>query len=349
MDKNASTTINPIAGSFISKSRKSEISFEKFLQMQQMQNQLQQMNLSFGFQNVSPNLQTSGESNNSKLSGATLSNATKARKSSMTIPNVHNMMQMTSMMKKESKSRNRFTDEEDELLRSLVETENKKGDRVDWCYISSQMKSRTNRQCRERYMNYLSNKKLIKNSHRKWTPLEDDLLMKKYEELGPRWTVMTKYFEDRTNINIKNRYSCLTRLNSKQTTGSSKTHSNDSNYSDSTSDEYHSEEEAKSDSYSASYSDIDQENIFDDFLYGPESTSTNQSAAPPQSTPKKLPQQTIQQYQQATQNSVKNNEPTHTEQEIAHPIEGTDPFDLFDDRSWFNDSDSFYNNITYHF
>lgn len=48
--------------------------------------------------------------------------------------------------------RSRFTKEEDDRLKNIVESQK---DRIDWNQISLLMDGRTPRQCRERYTNYL--------------------------------------------------------------------------------------------------------------------------------------------------------------------------------------------------
>lgn len=60
---------------------------------------------------------------------------------------------------------------------------------------------RSARQIRERYNNYLSPKLSTT-----WTTEEDCLLMEKYTELGPKWAMIARYFQDRTDIQIKNRF-----------------------------------------------------------------------------------------------------------------------------------------------
>ena len=57
-----------------------------------------------------------------------------------------------------SSMRHKFTKAEDDLLKQLV----LKYGETNWMAVAAQMKTRTPRQCRERYKNYLSDK--IKNS-----------------------------------------------------------------------------------------------------------------------------------------------------------------------------------------
>lgn len=104
------------------------------------------------------------------------------------------------------KYRRRFTKEEDEKLLNLIDTyENK--DFINWSRVASRMSNRTARQCRERYLNYL----VEKTKKGDWSQDEDDLILALYEKMGPKWAKMTTFFDKRSNIDLKNRYSTLTR------------------------------------------------------------------------------------------------------------------------------------------
>lgn len=97
-----------------------------------------------------------------------------------------------------AKSRNKFTQEEDEKLRYLVNTIGTK----NWKLISDQMPGRNQRQCSDRWKKYLSPN--IVNGP--WSEEEDELLMIKYEELGPCWKKIAAFFPTRSDINIKSRW-----------------------------------------------------------------------------------------------------------------------------------------------
>lgn len=100
-------------------------------------------------------------------------------------------------------SRN-FDHKEDELLLEMV----KKYGTDSWPSVAAAfMGTRNARQCRNRYMNFLA-PELNKDP---WTPEEDELLKKQYEEIGPRWAVLRTFFPGRTDLNIKNRFGFLTR------------------------------------------------------------------------------------------------------------------------------------------
>ena len=109
----------------------------------------------------------------------------------------------TDVPAKKTHKRINFTPEEDTHLRFLVSEygENK------WGTITAMMKNRNIRQCKERWYKYLSPE--VKNNE--WTEQEDQLLIMKWKELGPKWKEISKFFNGRTDINIKSRYNVLKR------------------------------------------------------------------------------------------------------------------------------------------
>lgn len=68
------------------------------------------------------------------------------------------------------------------------------------------MDGRNVRQCRERFQFYLDEK--TKNTER-WSKEEDEILLSKFNELGPRWKLMEPFFVKRNMYSIKNRYKAL--------------------------------------------------------------------------------------------------------------------------------------------
>ncbi|KAH0796095.1 Myb-like DNA-binding domain containing protein [Histomonas meleagridis] len=98
-------------------------------------------------------------------------------------------------------SRRKFSNEEDEKLKSLVSTYGTN----DWRNIASHMENRNPRQCRERWKHYLS----PSVSNGPWSEAEDELLREKHEELGPQWSRIAKFFPKRTDITVKNRWISL--------------------------------------------------------------------------------------------------------------------------------------------
>lgn len=99
--------------------------------------------------------------------------------------------------RRKAKTKRKFTQEEDALLTSLVE---KYGE--DWDNVSSHMPTRNARQVRDRYVNYLSPDVRMEP----FTLEEDELIVEKINEIGPRWILMKKYFKGRSDIALKNRW-----------------------------------------------------------------------------------------------------------------------------------------------
>lgn len=95
--------------------------------------------------------------------------------------------------------RARFSAEEDAKLVQLQQQQ------LNWNEISRQIGNRSPRQCRERFQNYLD-PDLNKST---WTPDEDNLLLLKESEMGKKWKKMMPYFQNRSNVNIKNRFTTL--------------------------------------------------------------------------------------------------------------------------------------------
>ena len=97
----------------------------------------------------------------------------------------------------------KWTKEEDEKLKELI----KEYGENDWRHLAKKFEGRNSRQCRERW-NYYLNPRLKQGQ---WSIEEDQQILKKYDELGPRWMEISKYFESRTDAMIKNRYNYLIR------------------------------------------------------------------------------------------------------------------------------------------
>lgn len=94
--------------------------------------------------------------------------------------------------------RSKFTKEEDE---NLVQLAHKYGYKK-WKVIAKEMKNKTAKQCRERWTNYLD----PKLSFDEWEPEEDELLISKYKELGPKWSTISNYFPTRSVNGIRLRF-----------------------------------------------------------------------------------------------------------------------------------------------
>lgn len=92
-----------------------------------------------------------------------------------------------------------FSAEEDAKLVRLQQQQ------LDWSQISNEFGNRSARQCRERFQNYLDPD--LNTSD--WTPAEDELLLRKESEMGKKWKEMIPFFQNRSNVNIKNRFATL--------------------------------------------------------------------------------------------------------------------------------------------
>ena len=99
---------------------------------------------------------------------------------------------------RQKKIRKLFTPEEDALLRRIMFEQTF----TTWIAVAAQIPGRSARQCRDRWANYLS----PENKNGPWTQDEDRLLTEKFLELGPQWTSIAKFFDGRSENNVKNRW-----------------------------------------------------------------------------------------------------------------------------------------------
>jgi hypothetical protein len=97
----------------------------------------------------------------------------------------------------------KFSAAEDAQLKSFVDSFGLH----DWYAISLRMPGRTARQCKERWANYLA----PSLNTAAWTSEEDNLLLAKQREYGSRWAVIAKFFPNRTDGMVKNRFNRLLR------------------------------------------------------------------------------------------------------------------------------------------
>jgi hypothetical protein len=110
---------------------------------------------------------------------------------------MHNFPQKT------RKIRNCFTKEEDEKILEYI----KKLGSDNWKAIEKLVANRDSRACKERWKNVLS----TSLSNKDWTLEEDELLLQLVNKEGNHWTKFTQYFDGRTDVLIKNRFSLLMR------------------------------------------------------------------------------------------------------------------------------------------
>lgn len=101
------------------------------------------------------------------------------------------------------KKKTLFTKEED---KRLIEAVKEYGDN-NWALVASYVGNRTRRQCCERWRKFLCPNINVSS----WTEEEDELLLAKYNQYGPKWALLRRYFNNRTDVNIKTRYIVLSR------------------------------------------------------------------------------------------------------------------------------------------
>jgi hypothetical protein len=96
----------------------------------------------------------------------------------------------------------KFTAEEDRLLMKGVAEYGED----NWKRTAAKVGTRTCRQCRERWKNYLD----PNASQAPWSSEEDFLLREKFNEMGSQWSLIAHYFPARTDVNCRNRWVFLT-------------------------------------------------------------------------------------------------------------------------------------------
>jgi hypothetical protein len=99
--------------------------------------------------------------------------------------------------------KSKFSADEDALLVSLV---HQFGTEC-WAKVAKLIDGRNARQCRDRWLNYLS----PEVSLAPWTMDEEVMLMRTFIEFGPRWRVIASFFITRSDVNIKNHWQLMQR------------------------------------------------------------------------------------------------------------------------------------------
>lgn len=98
----------------------------------------------------------------------------------------------------------RFSEQEDDLLKNMVEGYGTS----DWNVIGQLMAGRTARQCRDRYLHYVC-PTLRKGG---WNRSEDEALMLLCKLYGAKWSIISRSFPNRSNIELRNRIALLRRV-----------------------------------------------------------------------------------------------------------------------------------------
>ncbi|EAY13648.1 Myb-like DNA-binding domain containing protein [Trichomonas vaginalis G3] len=102
-----------------------------------------------------------------------------------------------------SHPKSKFTPEEDIKLNRIVQSMKT----IDWNSVSNKMGNRNPRQCKDRWTKYLCPNINMK----KFTLQEDIDLLELYDQFGPKWVLISKCFNNRSDVAIKSRFMVLKR------------------------------------------------------------------------------------------------------------------------------------------
>ena len=102
-----------------------------------------------------------------------------------------------------------FSADEDRLLTSIVNDCLKQSRSIDWRVVSSQMLNRNARQCKDRWEGYLD----TKINREEFSTEENYFILKKVEEVGKKWKVISSMMKRRTDVAVKAQYRKLVRRN----------------------------------------------------------------------------------------------------------------------------------------
>jgi hypothetical protein len=94
--------------------------------------------------------------------------------------------------------RRAFTSNEDALLARIMADQ----PFLPWLQVASQIPGRSARQCRDRWVNYVC----PHNKNAPWTQAEDAFLIAKVRDMGQHWAQIAKFFDGRSENNVKNRW-----------------------------------------------------------------------------------------------------------------------------------------------
>ncbi|KAL7447971.1 hypothetical protein ACHAWC_000246, partial [Mediolabrus comicus] len=114
-----------------------------------------------------------------------------------------------SSLENNNKIRRRWSEEEDEKLKTLLLTHAADNENLGWAEVAEKMMTRNANQCRERWSNHL--RPGIRRGE--WTSEEDEAIVRLQKVHGNRWSMISSVppMMGRTDIDIKNRWHVLQR------------------------------------------------------------------------------------------------------------------------------------------
>ncbi|CAK69960.1 unnamed protein product (macronuclear) [Paramecium tetraurelia] len=97
----------------------------------------------------------------------------------------------------EKRTKRKWSTEEDRILLDSFELYGRQ-----WIKIAEKLPGRTSKQVRDRYVNQIN----PTINHNEWSETEDRIIMKEFQQNGPRWAQIAKQLNNRSENQVKNRF-----------------------------------------------------------------------------------------------------------------------------------------------